>query len=230
MDHERVRFRGESMSRNKQGYLMQMTRGQVDMLQHSISLPKLLALNIMPVEIAHTDDNHHVVYMSVMGEIVALILFDFDDTEGRIVWQKSSKGNAYRTGEYYSYVEERISRIAREAYANNRKLYAPRKPLEEFRAYGGRFNHVAQYEVTVCRGIVVVAVVQFSEDSLGGTIFWQRTPIDKNNKNTADRFAAREKEIVAVAQHYISEKKPWPFLAYRRTPYPHVPQLPKSLS
>jgi len=320
MDHEHVKYRNEELSRNKQGYLTQMTRGQIDLLRHSISLPKITALNIRVVEIAHADENHHHVYMSVLRETVAIVTFNFRDTEGSIVWQQSSIGNAYETGEHYSYVQKRIMNVAREAYLKDKTLYADRSNLnlveevvvakpkvrkdvrfekpskneyklyvadefvakilfdegttvlvwqksskgkEEdtekffskdvdqfvqiarqeytapqgpprirnlFRAYGGRINQIVQYEVTVSIGKTVIAVVQFGEGSLDGTIFWQKTGIDKNNNNTAQRFGAREAEIVEVATRYYVEKQPWPILNYRTTPFPAVPTIPKSES
>lgn len=229
MDYERITYRNE-LNRNKDGHLTQITRGQIDMLRHLVSYPKILALGIKVVEIAHTDENHHQVYISVERELVAIVLFNFRETEGNVVWQQSSKGSAYETGDHYSYVKERILKTARDAYQQDKTLYGPKKERPEFLAYGGRINKILQYEVTVAKDKKVIAVVQFSEGSLDGTIFWQKTFVDKNNNNTADRFAAREKDIVKVAQQYYVEKQPWPILNFRTTPYPDVPVVTKSLS
>lgn len=227
MNHEYIQYRNEDLFRDKNGNLTQMTRGQIDRLRHLVSEPKITALNIQVVEITHTDENHHSVYISVKREIVAIVMFSFNNTDGEIFWQMSSKGSAYETGDCYEYIQKRILKIAREAYTKDKTLYAPRKPQAEFVAYGGRINNIVQYEVTVARNKKVVAVVQFAEGGLDGAIFWQKTTLDKA---ALDYLASREADIMKTAREYFVEKRPWPILDYRTTPYPAVSTRPKSLS
>ena len=84
-------------------------------------------------------------------------------------------------------------------------------------AYGTLLDY-DRYSVFVAINNEVSAAVQFTPINGDGSLFWQKTRFDSENRDAAARYAMLEGKIVSMAKKYFNAQKVWPAKSYRRDP------------
>lgn len=182
-----------------------------------------LLIRVLFAQVA--DEYNQSLYMTVGDTVVAVVVFNWANPDGKLIWQKSANMSKREVEERYSTLEPFILEDARKSAKKNRRPIG----FEESGAEGGvvvlsgNMTSKFSYDVAVVVENQIVADVRFTPLNQTGLVHWRYTTRDAEGRDTEQRLGGRAEEILSVAQAYFRDIQPFPKLA----PNPWVRPRPK---
>lgn len=173
----RQQFVKDEVHRDENGFFSDVDRTRFSYFKDSpVEIAKR---NIHVMDMIRHDENTKDVYVSVDGEVVAIVRFAFKDKKGTLMWQPTSVFKyGIDTERKYYYLQSRIMETARNYYETALIVATPQEDAKEYSVAYTTIEPDRRYEVFVSNNDGVIGSMKF-QGSVDGEVLPENSDVKK---------------------------------------------------